>query len=99
MSGDPECCRGTYEGRTLLPALGRKPSSLATPAEFPTAMLSHTRHLASAKRGGGGTRGGRGGRGQQREEEPVFMEVNSMCSFTPHEDEDLIYLLWTWTHG
>lgn len=49
MSGDPECCRGTYEGRTLLPALGRKLSSLATQAEFPTVMLSHTRHLASAK--------------------------------------------------
>lgn len=49
MSGDPECCRGTYEGHTLLPAQGRKPSTLATPAEFPTAMLSHTRHLAPAK--------------------------------------------------
>lgn len=45
-----------------MPALGRKPSSLATPAEFPTAMLSHTRHLASAKLGGGaeGWTGGTG---------------------------------------
>lgn len=63
MSGDPECCRGTYEGRTLLPALGRKLSSLATEAEFPTAMLSHTGHLASAKwrRGRKKRHGGRGG--------------------------------------
>lgn len=57
MSGDPECLQSaTYEGRTLLPALGRKLSSLATQAEFPTAMLSCTRHLAPAKRGAG--RGG-----------------------------------------
>lgn len=53
MSGDPErpAHSATYEGRTLLAALGRKPSSLATQAEFPSEMLSRTRHLASAKRG------------------------------------------------
>lgn len=82
MSGDPECCTGTYEGHTLLPALGRKPSTLATPAEFPTAMLSHARHLASAK---GGWAPGGGRRGQQGEEEPIFTEVSSMCLFTPDD--------------
>lgn len=52
-SGGPERCSGTYEGRTLLPPPGRKPSTLATPAEFPTAMLSHSRHSAPAKAGRG----------------------------------------------
>lgn len=49
MSGDPVCCRGTYEGHTLLKALGRKLSTLATQAEFPKVMLSQTRHLVSGK--------------------------------------------------
>lgn len=49
MTGDSERCTATYEGRTLLLAPGRKLSSLATEAEFPTVMLSHTRHLAAAK--------------------------------------------------
>lgn len=61
MGEDVERRTGTYEGRTLLPALGRKPSSLATQAEFPTAMLSHTRHLASAKWGKEKERGRWGG--------------------------------------
>lgn len=69
MCGDPErpAHSATYEGRTLLAALGRKPSSLATQAEFPTEMLSRTRHLASAKRGGGRWRWVGGGRGGGRE--------------------------------